>query len=348
MAKKKTITRKAAASLDADTRVCVLYGTETMLIQEHLTQLKSALTAEYGEIETFRLDGKSATLADVFDELRGYSLMVTYKLVIVDEADQFVKSFRKEIERYVENPVDHATLVLRAGTWNKGNLDKLIAKVGAVIKCEDPKPAEAAAWVVKRAAEEHGATIDKPAAGLLVDRLGPHLMLLDTELAKLALMARDDGGKRTIDRVLVEEAVGRGSEEKAWVMQEPLLRGIATGGAKEPLEMVGELLDLAGHDVVPVMWAVIDLTRKLAVASAMKQAGESEQAITKAAKVWGPQIRPFMDVVRRTDAVVAAQMLLAALRSEVRTRTGLGEARSNLEAICVTLTDNSSSARLAR
>lgn len=347
MAKKST-TKKSKPALDAETRLCVLTGSETMLIQEHLDQLKQALKAQHGEVETFRFDGKVATVADVFDELRAYSLMVTYKVVIVDDAEHFVKSFRKEVERYADSPVDHATLVLRAGVWHKGNLDKAIAKVGAVIKCEDPKPAEAAAWLVKRAEQEHGTTIQKQAAGLLVDRLGPHLMLLDTELAKLALMAGGGSGGKPIDVALVEEAVGRGSEEKAWVMQEPLLRGIAAGRAREPLEMVGELIDLAGHDPVPVMWAVIDLARKLAVSSAMKQAGESEQAITKAAKVWGPQIRPFMDVVRKTDPAAAAEMLLAALRADTRTKTGLGGARLNLEAICVTLTDNQSSASLAR
>ncbi|MEM1353634.1 MAG: DNA polymerase III subunit delta [Planctomycetota bacterium] len=345
MPKKKPTARKSTRpAIGPDTRVLALHGGETMLMQEHLGQLKASLSAEHGEIETFRFDGKAATLSDIFDELRGYSLMVTYKLVVVDEADQFVKSFRKELERYTESPVDHATLVLRGSTWNKGNLDKLIAKVGAVIKCDAPKPAEAAGWLVGRAQEAHGATIQRNAASLLVERLGPHLMLLDTELGKLALMA---GGK-PIDAALVEEAVGRGNEEKAWVMQEPLLRGLASGRAAAPLEKIGELIDLGGNDPVPVMWSVIDLARKLAVASAMKRAGENESAITKAAKVWGPQVRPFMDVVRRLEPTEAAGMLVAALRADARTKTGLGNGRGNLEAICVTLTDNKDSARLAR
>lgn len=344
MAKKTTTRKTKASTLGADTRIAVLYGNETMLMQEQLDSMRAALVGAHGEVETFRFDGKSATLADVFDELRAYSLMVTYKLVIVDDADQFVKTFRDQVTRYAENPVDHATLVLRATTWNKGNLDKAIEKVGAIIKCEPPKPAEAAGWLVARAEQAYGATIQKQAAGMLVDRLGPHLMLLDTELAKLSLMA----GDKPIDAKLVEEAVGRGSEEKAWVMQEPLLRGIASGRPREPLEMVAELIDLAGHDPVPVMWAVIDLTRKLAVASAMKRAGESESEIARVCKVWGSQIRPFMDVVRGVDPAAAAGMLLGALRADARTKTGLGSARLNLEAICVTLTDNKSSARLAR
>lgn len=335
MAKKKTTTRKAAACISADTRILVLHGPDEMVRQEHLSTLRKALTDAHGEVEVFRFEGKSAALAEVFDELRGYSLMMTHKLVIVDEAELFVTRFREPLERYAEATVDHATLVLRAGKWNKGKLDKLIERVGAVIKCEPPTPAQAASWLSKRAKDEHGAMLDTTAASLLVERLGPHLMLLDSEIAKLALMA--EGGK--ITRELIEQAVGRSSDEKAWVMQEPLLRGIVSGSAREPLEMVGELVDLAGHDVVPVMWAVVDLTRKLAVGSMMKRAGESDQAIAKALRLWGPQTGPFLQVVRKLDPSRGSAMLQRALMADRRTKSG-GDPRINLEAVCVSLTDN--------
>lgn len=342
MAKKKTTTHKAAASaIDAQTRILVLHGTEEMVAKRHMDALRCALAADHGEVELFQFSGKNATVADVFDELRGYSLMMTYKLVVVDDADQWVKQHRDALQRYAESPVDHATLVLRAPVWNKGNVDKAIAKVGAVVKCEPPSPAEASAWLVARAGDEHGTSLDKRAASLLVDRLGPHLMLLDTELAKLALMAKPGKeGARSVTLELVQEAVGRTSEEKAWVIQEPLLKGIATGSAKEPLAMVHDLLDLAGHDTVPVMWAVTDLTRKLSVAASMKAAGESDQAIAKAARVWGPQIGPFMSAVRGMSPSRAAEMLQAALRADRRSKSGLGDARRNLEGVCVTLADS--------
>ena len=112
--------------------------------------------------------------------------------------------------------------------------------------------------------------------------------------------------------------------------------------------MVHELVDLAGNDEVPVMWAVIDLARKLSVATAMKAAGEGEQAIAKAAKVWGPQINPFMAVVRTLDPGRAAGLLSAALTLDRRTKSGLGTGRGNLEAACVVLTDKTHSAKLAR
>ncbi|MEM6257577.1 MAG: DNA polymerase III subunit delta [Planctomycetota bacterium] len=335
MAKKKTTSRKATAAVSAETRILVLHGPEQMVMAEHMDALKAGIAKAHGEFETFRFDGKAATLSDVFDELRGYSLMSVYKLVVVDEAEAFVKAHRAALERYAESVVDHATLVLRTPGWNRGNLDKKIAKVGAVIKCEPPKPAEAARWLVARAASHHGSELKQNAASALVERVGPHLMLLDAELGKLAVMSSDG----VIDIKLIDEAVGQSSDAKAWVMQEPLLVGMARGSASQPLEMVRELIDLAGHDPVPVMWAAMDLCRKLSVAWAMKASGENEQAIGKAMRLWGPQVRPFMDVVRRLDAASATRLMQTSLRADARTKSGLGQARRNLEALCVTLAD---------
>lgn len=335
MAKKKTTSRKADA-VSAETRILVLHGPEQMVMAEHMDALKAAITKAHSDYEVFRFDGKSATLSDVFDELRGYSLMSTYKLVVIDEAEPFVKAHRAALERYAESVVDHATLVLRTPAWHKGNLDKLIAKVGAVIKCEPPKPADAARWLVERSQSHHATELKPNAASALVDRVGPHLMLLDAELGKLAVMSETG----VIDLKLVDSAVGQSSDAKAWVMQEPLLAGMARRSAMPALEMVRELIDLAGHDPVPVTWAVIDLCRKLSVAWAMKASGQSDQAISKAMRLWGGQVRPFMDVVRKLDAASATRLMQLSLESDARTKSGLGQARRNLEALCVSLADS--------
>ena len=121
-------------TMTADMRFVVLQGPEPMLKRLRLDQLREALEAVHGDIDPIKLDGRQVQLADVFDEVRGYSLMQSYKLVVVQQAEDFVKAHRAALERYAEDPVDHATLVLVADTWHKGNLDKKIAKVGAVVR----------------------------------------------------------------------------------------------------------------------------------------------------------------------------------------------------------------------
>ncbi|MEM7626790.1 MAG: DNA polymerase III subunit delta [Planctomycetota bacterium] len=348
-----------SVELDASVRVLALHGPEDAIKKEKIDQVLAALEAEHGEVQKFSFDGKIATLADVFDEVRGYSLMGGYKLVVVDPADEFVKAHREPLERYAQNPVDHATLVLRAGTWHRGNLDKHIAKVGAVIKCEPPKPAEAVARLVARAKNMHGLTLDRPAAQLLVDRLGVHVTRLETELDKLAAMAgalspkgrslKPTGGGG-IDRAMVEAAVGKSSDEKAWEVQESILAamtpapaygrgGAGTGGGGAIVEKVRELIDLGGQPEVLVMYFVADLARKLAVGGQMRAAGESDAAIGKALKLWGPRQRTFMDVMRTVGPDGGAALLDRALTADARSKSGFGPAGRNLEGLCVQMAD---------
>ncbi len=337
--KKASASRSAAkdASLDASARIVALHGKEEMIKRQMLAELKAALVEKQGEIDTFIFDGKTATLADVFDEVRGYSLMASYKLVIVDSADEFVKNHREAMERYAANPVDHATLVLRAETWNRGNLDKQIAKVGALIKCEELKPAEAGKWLIERVAAEHGTTITRGAAQLLVDRIGAKLGALDAEAGKLALMA---GPGQPIDEKLVREVVGKGSDEQAWAVQEAILGAMQRGSGGAAAEALHEIIDLSGQPEVLVSYCVADLIRKLAAAETMRAQGYSEGDIGKALKLWGPRQQMVNSVLRKMGEGKALRLLGGVLEADARSKRGFGVARRNLECFTVAMADN--------
>ena len=293
--------KSAKVELTADTRILALHGDEAAIQKEHLDALRAALKKAHGDVDTYDFDGKTATLADVFDELRGYSLMGGYKVVVVDPADDWISAQRDRgaLERYVANPVDHATLVLRCKGWKStAKIEKAIAKGHAVIKCEPPRPAEAVTRLVARAKKQHGLVLEKPAAQLLVDRVGVHLVRLETEVDKLAAMA-GGAGDAVIDRALVERAVEKGNEEKAWAVQGPVLQALLDGGgaggraARSPggaaLEKVRELIDRGGQPEVLVTYAVTDLARKLAVGARMLAAGEGEARISQELRLWGPE-----------------------------------------------------------
>ncbi len=336
MAKRSTSRSKAAPQLTGDTRILAIYGPEPALIRQKIDQLKAAITDAHGEFETYTLDGKTATLADVFDELRSYSLMQTYKLVVVHDADAFVKTHRAALERYAAEPVDHATLVLRADKWNRGNLDKAIAKVGAVIKCDHLKPGDAEAWLVERAKATHQCAIKCPASTMLIERVGTDLGQLDSELAKLAVMVGQGG---EVTAAIIDEAVGRGSDAQAWAVQEAVLEAMARRRPGQAIGALREIIDLAGQPDVLVAYFVADLVRKLNVAAAMKQAGEPDASIGRALKLFGPRQRVFFDVLRSQNPSTLADWFDRIVTLDQRSKTGLGTAGRNLEAFCVGLTD---------
>ncbi len=315
--------------------MAAIHGPEAMLRAQHFQTLRTVMEEAHGEVQTISFPMETP-LAEVLDELRSFGLMQQYKLVVVDNADQFVTTHRAALERYAQNPVDHATLVLRSEKWNRGNLDKLIDKVGFVVACQALKPAEAVAWVRQRAQEHYQCTLDGPAATLLVDRLGADLMRLDSELGKLAVMAGRGG---QVDRALIEQLVGKHSDEQAWEVQEALLEALSQrkGGA---LEMVHELIHDARQPEVLVMYFVADLVRKLHNALYLKQQGMAEAALAKEMKLWGPRQALFMGVLRKLSTAQAGRLLDDVLRADRRGKSGWGDTGRNLECFCAVLADH--------
>ncbi len=344
MAKRSSATGggRVGSAPNAQTRLCVLYGVESMLMKQHFESLRDALQAKHGEIDTIVFDGETASLADVLDELRSMSLLGPYKLVVVDSADRFVTTHRSAIERYAQSPVDHATLVLRGPKWHKGNLDKLIAKVGCVIRCDQLSAVQAKQWLVDRAGAGHGQKLASDAAAMLINRLGTDLFRLDGELAKLAATVSDD---ESIGTMHVEALVGRSSDEQAWAVQEVVLASLVGnargGGTGRAIEKVHELIDHAGQAEVLVLYFVADLFRKLYVGVMMQRQGYGDQRIAEHLKLWGSRRTAFMNAVRRLDERRAAMLFDRIVKADMRAKSGLGRGERNLECFCAAMTDES-------
>ena len=350
MAKKAASSTKSA-DLGTQTRVLVLCGSEEMTKRELFAQLREAINKELdADIDPKILDGQRVQPAEVFDELRTMSLLQPYQLVVVDDADQFVKSYRDMVERYAESPAEGATLVLRSTNWNSPKLDKLVEKVGAKVKAEPLSMADAVSWLIKRAPSRHQRKLDKECATTLVERLGTGLMRLDNELAKLALMVGDG---ESIDGKMIDQLVGRSSDEQAWAAQEAVLAALASPGRTGRLGAVGadatpgglaieaihELVDLAGQPDVLVMYFIADLIRKLHLAAMLRKQKVNDFQIASELKLWGPRKDTFFTVLNRLGSKATGDMLRQIVKLDARSKSGYGKPLANLECFCATLAD---------
>jgi DNA polymerase III subunit delta len=320
----------------------VLHGPEDALKRQYLHQLRAANEAARGETELLTYDGATVELAQVLDELRSYGLMQQHKIVVVDAADEFLTRHREPMERYARNPVDTATLVLRSDRWNAGKLDKLIEKVGCIVKCAELKPPEAVNWLLARARDEHRCTIDRKTADLLVQRLGGDLMLLDSELAKLSLVV-EKGKPITVQ--LVDQLVGRASEETAWAVQEALLEALSApahqgqAAVAHVLGKVHDLLNVARQPKELLAYFIADAVRKLHVGLLMKRQGAAAGEIAKAMKLWGGRQQLFFAALDRFDERTLGRLLDQAVAVCHRSRTGLGDGVRHIECFCASLAD---------
>jgi DNA polymerase III delta subunit len=363
--------RTAAGPLSAAARLVVLHGKDRFLQDEHLRVLREALAKAHGAdgFDTVRFDGQQGPriIADVLDECRSFGLMQQHKIVLVDNADLLLKEVEDEappprsppppkpvgkkggarmpasmtpreiLEGYAEDPSSSATLVLKAGTWRPGNLDKKIAALpggqGAVIKCEAPTFEEAAAWAVKRCKARHHSTIDPAAARTLVDTTGVDLGRIDSELEKLALAAGGDGSPITPE--LVELMVGMTRQDEFFNIQGSLL----SGELSRALRHLRELIEVSRQDPVPVGWAYIEAARKLHLAARAVREGRNVFSLQYQLKAFGPGAQEMLanlaKITKTVSPGAAARLLNQTVKVDAGNKSGLGEAVRNLEVMAV-------------
>lgn len=323
-------------------RIVVLQGPDAFLRSEYAGALRALLTKKLDEIDVLRFDGQSASAADVLDECRSFGLMQQHKLVLVDQADQLVKEDNRPLlERYAQSPCDAATLVLRSEKWNRGKLDALIKKVGVIVRCEPLEESAGVQWMSERAKGVHRVMIEPRAAGALFDRLNGDLGRIDTELAKLAVMASSGSGDSpktkaamaTITLETVLEQSGTKGLDDPWQIQHPLLSG-------DPQRAVGYLRRLLEDNpkdlMVPISWAMVDLAGQIHQAASLMARGAAAGSVGSRLKLWP---REKADRVVRVARTLSPERTLAfyseCVRNDRAIKSGLGRPADRVERIAL-------------
>ena len=224
-------------------------------------------------------DGKTAELRDVKDALCERSLFGSERrMVVVEEADPFVKLYRERLEDYVEKPARDAVLVLEVKTW-PGNtrLAKAVAKTGLTISCQVPQQGRELTeftkqlkdWLIHLARSQYGVKMERAAVDLLLDLLPTEVGILCQEIAKLSLLVDGKGG---IDAVLVRENVGGWRARKTWDM----IDAAADGRAADALNQLDRLLG-AGEDTHALLPQMASTFRKFAAAARIFENAEQQR-----------------------------------------------------------------------
>jgi DNA polymerase-3 subunit delta len=246
--------------------VCVALGDEPFLKSLVLAELRRVVLAgDDGEFSLTRFDGRAVEARSVFDELATVALFGGgLRLIVVDDADDFVSEHRSALEHYVAHPRATGVLALVVQSWPANTrLAKAVAATGLAIECKAPA---AAALFVGRAKRQHGAKLERDAAELLLEMAGDGLGLVDQELAKLAAAA----GTRPITVELVEQMVGGWRAKTTWEM----LDAAAEGRTRQALVELERLL-LAGETPIGLLGQIGSTLRRFASATRFIEQAEA-------------------------------------------------------------------------
>ncbi len=250
--------------------VCVVFGEEAFLKHRVFAALRrEVLGGGEADFSFQRVEGSSATLSEVLGPLGTIAMFGGGKrLVLAEEADEFVSQNRRQLEEYVARPKSSGVLVLDVQSWpSNTNLYKAIAAAGLTIECRPSEARPLMRWLAAWARKTHDVELPPAAAEMLVERIGPKLGLLDQELAKLAVAA-GRGGKITPE--MIGQMAGGWREKTVWDMLDAAL----DGNLRQALVELDRLL-LAGTEPVAVLGQISGSLRRLAAATRLVLAGEA-------------------------------------------------------------------------
>lgn len=311
--------------------IIALVGSDPFLQTEELHDILSKLK----DAQRSDFEGDKAPLATVLDELRSFSMFGGSKLVIVRDADEFISRYREKLEAFItavgeSSETVTGTLVLRLSSLPANQrIYKAIAKAGEVRKCEPPRDAELPAWLVKRAKAEHQTTIEPSAAKALAELIGNDLGRLDSELAKLAIVA----DQSAINTTHVAASVSFQREQEIKEVTALLGRG-------RPEEAVRKWRLLTQSDTSAefraITWLGIWL-EKTKQALALKAQGVPPQAMGKTLWIHDPQeLKDFLATATKLGPAGVTRQLIRLTDIDRRVKSGLGDAADNIERFLAT------------
>ncbi len=269
------------AKKNAPAAICVAFGDEPFLKRLVIKGLvRDVIGDGDSEIPYARLEGSECEWRDVSDELSTVSLFGGGdRLVVVEDADDFVSRYRTQLEDYVAKKKHHGVLILDVTKWaSNTRLYKAIDKSGLQVSCGPPQSGgkrksidEAALckWMASWSKQHHRAELSAAAADLILELVGPELGMIDQELAKLALFAGVDG---SITPEMVRDVVGGWRTKTAW----ELMDCAADGKADQAIAQLAKLLE-AGENPLALYGQIAWSLRRFATATRIFQQAERQK-----------------------------------------------------------------------
>lgn len=246
-----------------------VYGDEDFLKREvRLAIVRLVL----GEDPSFDLavtvyPGEKLDFSTVRNELDTLPFVGPARVVIVENADPFVSAHRDGLERYLASPSKIGKLILDVKTFPETTkLAKALPDVSKIV-CKAPTLQRVLSWIMSWAKSQHSRVLEREAAEMLIDLVGPQMGLLAQEIEKLAV-AVPVGQPITVGNVM--ELIGRSRSANVF----HIMNAIGDGQSARALKLLNEVFE-EGEEPIAVLGALTGQLRKLAAVGRLTGEGHS-------------------------------------------------------------------------
>lgn len=313
--------------------IFVVFGKNHRAVTEQIEQITERVLGESDRQVSLRIfEGDQAELADVLDELRTLPFLSARRLVVVRDADEFISTYRQNLEAYLDTPSKTGILLLVPASF-PGNtrLAKKAKKIGVVISCEPVKVRDLPRYLVTYAKQTHSLILTLEAAALLVELGGDDSGMLCSEVDKLAAyLAEPEKEKRRIEVEDVQALVGHNRQFNVFNVIDAMTQGQAGLALKLLEQMLSQDRDAQYKAVGAFAWHF----RRLYNGRLRLDQGVSGREVIQQLRIWS-QPEAFLRQLKQLRIETIASCLQSLMHIDLLSKTGGGTVRSGLEKLII-------------
>lgn len=336
----------------ADTKnipaIFVVFGKHRQAVAEQIEAITDrVLGSSDRQVSLTVFDGDRAELADVLDALRTLPFLSERRLIIVRDADDFIRTYRSNLEAYLDSPSSTGVLLLVPESFpGTTRLAKKAKKMGQVLSCEPVKTRDLPAYITRFAKQTHGLSLTPEAATLLIELAGDESGMLCREIDKLAAYLAVPGQKQrpvgpphTERRPIgqchigvedVQELVGKNRQYNVFDVIGAMTQGFV-GKALTLLEqMLSQDRDAQYKAVGAFAWHF----RRLYKGRLMLEKTIPEREIVRELRIWS-QPEAFLRQLKLLRIESIADCLRTLMHIDLVSKTGSGTVRAGLEKLII-------------
>ncbi|MGP4042383.1 DNA polymerase III subunit delta [Gracilibacillus sp. D59] len=268
--------------------VYYFYGTETYMI-EALKQslISNGMAQDEQDTNLSIYDLEEMPIQEVVTDAETFPFLGERKIIIATNADFLrAKTVKTEIEHqpqvlidYIQNPAPYSVLVMIAPyekVDERKKVVKQLKKAAKTVACEPLKE-----WnmqeVIGTIAKEHGVSISEEVMTYFINEIGTNLMIIHSEMEKLALYVGEGNEIRLEDAELLLS-----SQENSSALK--LMDAIMANDLAKAMDITKDL-EKMNEDPIALIALVASQFRTLLHVKLLKQKGYTQQQMASQLKI---------------------------------------------------------------
>lgn len=277
--------------------VYLLTGVEHHIFDETIERLKKALAISE-EDAVIRFDLTESPIEQVIEEADTLPFLEDHKLVIATNAVFLTGKEKKrhdvehdiiQFDQWLDSPSPTATVVIIApfeSLDGRKKITKKIRQVATVIEANKLEGRDLLTWV-QHTATGYGIHMPIEMAQVLVDRAGDNLLMLSTEIGKIATYLNHTG---EVTREVVELLVLRTPEMDVFALTDQYIKGNVAG----TVQIYHDLLQ-NGEEPIMLTSLIATQIRLMIHVQTLRRKGYQQQQIAKILSVHPYRVKLMLE-----------------------------------------------------